>query len=165
MRFFRRVRRVSASSLGSSAVAASHSSRRALRLPRPFLSLAALRPALTLASSSSSACLALWIGALPFLPAWASTFAGTGFGCALLSLAAALTATRTAALAGAAFFDSGRFALCGTRGARTAFAFFAAGRAAAGLLAFRLLIALAFFLAARACLTLRLRLSLTILTS
>ncbi|HXZ51986.1 MAG TPA: hypothetical protein VEH51_08295 [Burkholderiales bacterium] len=64
-----------------------------------------------------------------------------------------------------AFFGSGRFVLATVRGGRMAFAFFAAGRAAVGFFAFKLLIAFAFFLAARACLTLRLRLSLTILTS
>src|SRR6266404_6044351 len=114
IRFLSRVRRVSASSLGSSA-GMSHSSLRPRR-PRLPLTLTSL----TFASRSSSACLALLIGAFGALP---SGLAATAFACA--PLAGASLCARSACFARSSFlcgraFGAWRFS------ARTTRAFFLA---------------------------------------
>src|SRR6267142_2356790 len=114
IRFLSRVRRVSASSLGSSA-GMSHSSLRPRR-PRLPLTLTSL----TFASRSSSACLALLIGAFGALPSGlaATAFAGAPFAGASLCARSACFA-RSSFLCGRAF-GAWRFS------ARTTRAFFLA---------------------------------------
>src|SRR3954471_14381950 len=136
MRFFRRVRRVSASSLGSSA-GISHSFLRRPPRPLPFDFASA-----TLASSSSSAAFALLIGILAFFAS--STLAAlpvSGF---------AGSALASTGLPAALWAEAGSLA-------RRCFlaATLATGRATR--LLFRRLTALAFFLAARTFLTLDFR--------
>jgi hypothetical protein len=140
------MRRVSASSLGSSAMAASHSSRFALRPGRPREALV-FRPSASFASSCSSAALALLIeGFLPF----SSGFAAAAF-CALAGIA------RLSGFFGAGLRAAGALAL---RAAGRAFRF-ASGRG----LRFNALIGLAFFPALRGCFTFDLRFALTMLAS
>src|SRR5512139_1245095 len=106
MRVLRRMRRVSASSLGSTAIAASHSSFFDLRPGRPRAALA-LRPSASLASSCSSAALALlMVGFLAFSSALACALAGIwGFACLAAS---AFFLAAGAALAAARAFGAGR---------------------------------------------------------